>query len=274
VWASAAGLSALLALAGGIAEPAAAANLAFTGSTQTVILGSALFPQTQFTIAGTGVATVSSTGGGHLTQFALGGGTFATSGLLIPVTDPAVAAVIPQFQATAANGPGLFVQTTTTPTTATAMNSSFGGPMAIQGVAKVCFFGASCAAAAGNLSVPLSVIGVGGAQASSKSGISLTVVGAPWTIETAIWGLSASLSTAPMGLAHGPASATSSTANPSGVIQLVTPFFISTDLGSAAALIPGYSRLTLHFVPEPGTIVMLGSGMVAFVAYGSSVRRR
>jgi hypothetical protein len=89
--------------------------------------------------------------------------------------------------------------------------------MPILGVAKVCVFG-TCSAALANLSVPLSVVGVGGVA----------------------------------------------------TVRLVTPIFISTSMASAA-VIPAFGFLTLHSVPEPGTILLVGAGIVGLVAFG---RRR
>ncbi len=70
-----------------------------------------------------------------------------------------------------------------------------------------------------------------------------------------------------MGFAHGPASGTTSTLNPSGTMRLVTPIFISTNIG-ASAVVPAFGFLTLHFVPEPGTALLLGAGIAALIAGG------
>jgi hypothetical protein len=71
------------------------------------------------------------------------------------------------------------------------------------------------------------------------------------------------------GFAHGPASATSSTANISGVVQLVSPAVVMTTLGTGtvSAL---FSILTIHFVPEPQTFLLFGAGIAAL----GIVRRR
>jgi hypothetical protein len=203
-------------------------------------------------VSGVGVATVNGSAAGiHLNSFVLPASPFATTGLVVPVADPSAFAIA----ITAHNGGGAFAGGTGTGT--------LGGSMPILGVAKVCLFG-TCSAALANLSVPLSVVGMGGV-AIATGAVNVTVVGAPWTSGTAAAGtLSA------MGFAHGPASLTSSTAQNSGTVRLVTPIFISTSLASAA-VIPAFGFLTLHFVPEPGTMLLVGAGIVGLVGIG---RRR
>jgi len=66
-----------------------------------------------------------------------------------------------------------------------------------------------------------------------------------------------------MGFVHGPASGGAATAaQVSGVVQLVTPTLISTTIGSQAVL-SSFGILNLHFsaVPEPGTLLLLTSGL-------------
>jgi len=45
---------------------------------------------------------------------------------------------------------------------------------------------------------------------------------------------------------------------------------VSTNIG-ASAVLPAFGILTLQFVPEPGTLILLGSGIAGLVAIG---RRR
>ena len=74
-----------------------------------------------------------------------------------------------------------------------------------------------------------------------------------------------------MGFQHGPASLTSSTAAASGQVRLVTPIFISTNI-SAISVLRGFALMTLHLVPEPGTLLLLGSGIAGLVVFGRTRR--
>jgi hypothetical protein len=80
--------------------------------------------------------------------------------------------------------------------------------------------------------------------------------------------------TLPGGFAHGPASVTSSTAQPSGALQLVTVSKVFTSLTSAFPEFPLIGLLDVHFVPEPGALLLLGSGIAVLGFYGRLRRRR
>jgi hypothetical protein len=207
------------------------------------------------TISGAGVAIVNGSGPGpHLTSFSLPGGSFATNGLVVPVTDPAVAPA-GGIQITASNGPGAFGPLS-------AAGPAGGGPMPILGTAKVCLFG-PCSAAIANISVPLSVVGAGG-SVSVGSAIPVTVTGAPWSLGTVAVG-----SLTAVGFAHGPASGTSSTAAQSGVVRLVTPILVDTTLTGP---LPSFGVLDLHFIPEPGTLTLIGVGLAGLVGLARRAR--
>ena len=95
------------------------------------------------------------------------------------------------------------------------------------------------------------------------SNVNVTVAGAPWTSGTVAIGASTA-----HGFSHGPASHTSSTARASGVLQLVTPIFISTNLAGDFSAVPAFGVLNLHFVPEPATLVLVGAGLLVTAAIG------
>jgi hypothetical protein len=202
-------------------------------------------------IMGTGIATVNGSGGGvHVSSLALDAGLLSTVALVTPVTDPS-AAPIEGLRLTAANDAGAFTETTM---------GSLIGTMALMGVAKACLF-APCGGAIANLSVPLSVVGLGGSVIATNGSVQITVTGAPWTTGTASIMNIFATETA-MGGRTG-------TAQPSGAIQLVTPFVVSTSVNVVP--IAGFAYLTLHFVPEPMTLASLGIGIAALAI---AARRR
>jgi uncharacterized membrane protein len=57
------------------------------------------------------------------------------------------------------------------------------------------------------------------------------------------------------------------------VVQLVTPIHIATSLSPGVERVGFIAQLTLVFVPEPGTALLLGAG-IAVLALQSRGRRR
>jgi hypothetical protein len=234
-----------------VAGQAHAATLPFSGSLSIQI---ATLPPILATATGT--ATLNGAGAlGHLTSAAFAGGTFAAFAS-IPVTDPA-AAPIKGVQANVLNGAGNFT------------GSPLGGKMAIGGSASVCLFATCTASPPANVVVPFTQgpgvngVGLGGAPITVKGLVNVTITGAPWSAGTAAIG---TITT--MGFVHGPASAgLSSAAAASGVMSLVTPIFISTNIG-ASAVIPAFGFLNLHFIPEPGTLLLLAAGVTGLGILG------
>lgn len=234
---------------------------------------------------GSGVAVVNGSGtGAHLNtlSFLQAVGTLNT---IIPVTDPIVTAggivevritslmAIPEIQG------GVFapisgaLQNTANQLTQNTMPSI--------GSVRICLFYAGCNS--GSLDQDLSQTngtgmyiggGIGGVITIGGSGaIRISILGAPWTVKTVT--ISNRTDNANLtyfqrnGFAHGPASLTSSTLAPSGVIQLVAASQ-TTVIG-----VPGNSDLSgniasnrLHFVPEPGLLLLLGAGAVGMAVVG------
>jgi hypothetical protein len=71
------------------------------------------------------------------------------------------------------------------------------------------------------------------------------------------------------GFAHGPLSNTSSTGQTSGVLQAVAVNHVTVQGVPGNSDISGvFSRIVVHFVPEPGLLLLLGSGGVGLALLG------
>ena len=258
--------SALVAcLAIGVTGSAGAVTLDFTG---TLSLQLGTLPA--FVVPGTGTAQVTDDGNAHLLSFLLPGSTFGPFTTSLPLTSSA--SVGPLLFTISRNLPGSFSGISGGP--------PGGGVMGLQGLAKICLFiDPSCQFAI--VPFPLTPttggagFGIGGTWIST-GGVYLTFQNAPWTLGEPVMTIHTPNSNVttpalPGGFAHGPASLTSSTAQPSGALQLVTVSKVYTSLTGAFPEIPLTGMLTLHFVPEPATLVLVGLGVVVLAAAG---RRR
>ena len=232
------------------ATQAQAAPLGFVGALTVVI---PIAPA--ISVLGGGVANVTTPvgGGNHLVTLTIPASPFNGGGTAVVTNPTAISAGVRGLSVQLHNGTGMFT------------GSPLAGPMPINGISKICLLN-TCGAAVANITVPLNVVGVGGAQAGSGAGVAFTVIGAPWTAGVAAVG-----TITQMGFAVGPAGNASSTAQTSGLVRLVTPIFITT-ANPALAVIPGFAFLDLHFVPEPGTLLLVGSGIAGLVMLGRSKR--
>jgi len=258
-----------------IAGPAGAKTLDWHGTMDLELWGGGATSQT---FQGSGVATVNdSSGSAHLSTLRLAGG-ISGSGV-IPISDPETTGTIKSVQVVSARlGTGTLSGISGAPP----INPPAAIP--IPGFARVCIFQADCAA---NLPLDLTEnngntgIGVGGLITLGGQGtIRISIEGAPWTLATVSRihqtnnGNFKTLSR--VGFVHGAASgADSSTATPSGVIQLIAPQQVATEG------VPGnstrqalFSTLTLHFIPEPGLLLLIGSGVVGLGLVGRHRMKR
>ena len=248
-----------------LAGPAPAAQVPFEGEISVDFLGASLPP---LVVTGTGVAVLDgSGGGGHLVEARFSGGLTGTTA--VPVTDPEVtmAAQIRALQLDVALG---------TATLGFAATSSGApqltrGALPVPGLARLCFFDTSCgsgiAIALGDASGAAG-LGVGGLLTAGGTGaLRLSLVGAPWTVGTALLTVTTnaggSFAVPSAGWVHGPLSFSTSTALPGGAFSAVTPLRIDSNLGAGLV---GFGRLRVRFAPEPGPLALWSAGALALAA--------
>jgi hypothetical protein len=123
-------------------------------------------------------------------------------------------------------------------------------------------------------------IGIGGLLTlGGYGGIRMSLYQAPWTVKTATvvdqitttGGARVFIDLVYKGWAHAPASTTSSTAQPSGMVQLVAPQQVLTNLplGSNDKVGTG-AFFVIRFIPEPGLLLLVASGVAGLAFLGRS----
>ncbi len=263
----------------GLSSAAVAATLSFTGT-----IGFQVGSLTPVELNGSGVATLNASGGGaHLSSLTIPAAAFVgnpsvviynagpidgllfAGGVTTQIVHLPVSASLTVSSPTgsASNAAGAFTGLSNSA-------NNLAGTMPLSGVGLICLFAPCSGAVVANIIVPLSVVGQGGTATAMGTAITVTAIGAPWFKNTATI-MGATFTSTVMGFAHGPASATqSTTAQPGGVISLVTPIFVSTSLQTYSE-VPLFGRLTLHFAPEPSRMLQLGVAIAVLSVIG---RRR
>jgi hypothetical protein len=233
------GFVAAAALALGVSAPAQAAPVSVTGALSIAV---GTLPPIVLTIPS---ATVDVTGG----TMTVGAGLAGVTGLFVPITGFPLN-LITGIVVTAANGAGsFFVPAPADGGAANIPGGAFGGIMPVLGVAQV--------KGALAINVPLSNVGAGG----SVNAGGIVVEGAPWTTGVGM----VTTTAAPMAMATVVGGMVGPLAGLSSTVTLVSPAHINaaglTRIGTIAAL-------SLHFIPEPGTALLLGAGIAGLVALG------
>ena len=251
----------------------------------TLLIHLADFPE-ETAIVG-GVATINSSTGvipAHLNTIRLKASRHVslTPTVFVPITDPET----PTFAAILFEGIGIGGGSFAPISGASAVLTH--GRLPIQGLVKVCsfttcldpFFLPILLSEPDTLNGVVTnrrAVGLGGLLFVGGGGVRISIEGAPWTIKTitlvdqieTINGAEIFVNVTTKGFVHGPASATSSTAAVSGVVQFVTPAQVVTNLTAPTAeKSAGFARLLIHFIPEPGLLLLLGSGVAGLAILG------
>jgi hypothetical protein len=239
-----------------------------------------------------GVATVNGSSGAipaHLGNLRIAGSRGdGDTKAMVAITDPNVAANgIASVRITASIGSGTLGPISGGVQSTTALTKK---KLPIRGISKVCLLSTSC-----GLFLPLQLTQSNGAKGVGIGGlltigggtlINISIEAAPWTVKTftkvdqittpmTINGLKKFVNVSKAGFAHDPSSGTTSTAQPSGVVQLISPMQIRTNLAAGTSVkLSLFSNLVLHFVPEPGMLLLLGSGVAGLVLLGRHRMRK
>jgi len=247
----------------GLAAPAFAESLPFESTFAIEGLG----PLAPVATA-TGTATVNGSGPpGHLTSLSVPSNLLSIMTTITPTPNPTSPPPFSALIVTMNNTTGTF--------SGSEPGTTFGGEMAVPGNIRVCLL-FSCGSF---FDIPLTSFGTRGVGLSGPAivrggAVAVTVQGAPWTTGPVVI-TTPSGTVNGIGFAHGPASGTSSTGQPGGVVKLVTPVTIMTKSllspPSQLFMIPSFQ---VEFIPEPGALALLLPGIGTLLALGAIRLRR
>ncbi len=229
-----------------------AAAGALTAASITLALG-ALPPATFTGIFATAAGAGTASGSGATANWSIASG-FVPAGATTATIPLTSAPPISQIQVVIAGNPdpGAFV-------------GSAGGAMLVDGVANVKGFGGFTL-----LGVPLRVGTTLTTTPPTAYGIAITAFANAWTTKTTTIQLQTATQ---FGGTTSMATGTNSLVGGGGTVTLVSALNVLTNL---AGQLPAFVTLTLSYeaIPEPGTLLLLGSGVIGLVAIGRKKIRK
>ena len=264
-------------LALGLAGAAQAAKLQYSGTIGSK-LGAGQLKKNRNT--STGVATVNLSGGGGLLHTISFPGS-RTGSNFNPVTDPDTTGTIKTIGREATAVLGTFADLQNPPLTQ--------NKMLIKGFSRLCLFQPCGQPGSFNFDIPLSAnngntaVGIGGTLYKGGFGeIRISLEAAPWTLGSATavnqTGKGNFKTVTVSGFIHGAASGTGgggSTAQVGGLIQLISPAQVTAiGTGDNNSKQSNFAIFTVHFIPEPGLLLLLGAGVVGLGILGRSRMHR
>jgi hypothetical protein len=227
-------------------------------------------------LEGVGVASVNPiVGGERLVSLQLGPMLFGDSDP-VPFTDPVVTALVKSYDLRGVSGrSGAFFDLSHATTTPSKLTQN---ELPISGIARICLLFSGCLS---STTVELDLtqngtrgVGIGGTvTAGNTTGFRVSLHHAPWQLapatllQSTVGGIITAMAT---GYARGPLSNASTAAELGGVIQLIAPTQVFTEgvPGGYSERQALFTRITLHFVPEPIALLVLGPGAIGLALLG------
>ena len=173
-----------------------------------------------------------------------------------------------------------------------AVTPTFNGTLPVTGLVRLCLVSTECTLSASLVLTTHTAgsstvgIGLGGLLTINiLNGFArISVQANPWSIKTKT---SIDEQTTPVNLAkiftpvnfngwaHDPASGTTNTAQVGGVVQLIAANQVATSLtAGSSAKVASANTLLIRLIPEPGMLLMLGSGIAGLVLIGRKRMRK